>query len=369
MDCVVTRICRTSAMKLLVVGLGAIGQRHVRNIRALLGGQVEILAHRVRKLSHVITDGLEIEAGTTIEQKYGIQTFAELDLALAQMPDAVLVCNPSSLHLQTAWAAAKAGCHLFVEKPLSHTYEGVDALIELVEANGVVAVVGYQFRFHPCLQRLRSLLVERAIGHVVAVRVEVGEFLRGWHRYEDYQETYAARRELGGGVLLSQIHEFDYLYWLFGLPRRVFALGGHLSSLDVDVEDVAAVSLEYWLDGKCLPVQVHMDYVQRPPSRTCAVFGDRGKILVDFNALTIQHFDDGGALVENTSLSDFQRNQLFLDELKHFFACIEGRESPAVSLRDGAQSLRIALAAKQSLDSGQVIELTAAHQQRSRIDV
>lgn len=344
-------------MKVLMVGLGGIGQRHVRNLRALLGSEVEIEAYRVRGLPHTLTDQLRIEPGSNVEEKYNIRTHRDLDRALAQDPDAVFICNPSSLHIPIALSAAQAGCHLFIEKPLSHNYDEVEELITLIMRQNLIALVGYQMRFHPCLQRLQSLLQQQAIGQVLAVRVEVGEYLPRWHTYEDYRQMYASRRDLGGGVILSQIHELDYLYWLFGLPRRVFALGGHLSSLEIDVEDTASILMECVVEGLPVPVHVHQDYVQRPPSRTCQVIGDAGKILLDFHALTVHVFDGQGQLAETHTFEGFQRNQLFLDELKHFLACLQGDQIPVVTVRDGAQSLRMALAARESLETGNVVEL------------
>lgn len=344
-------------MKVLVVGLGSIGQRHVRNLRALLGSEVEIIAYRTRGLRHVLTDSLEIEAESDVEEKYRVRAYGDLDQAIAQGPDAVFVCNPNSLHIPVSLAAAKAGCHLFVEKPLSHSYDGVEELILLVEEQGLIAFVGYQMRFHPCLQHLHSLLRRQAIGRVVAVRVEIGEYLPGWHTYEDYRQSYASRRELGGGVILSQIHELDYIYWLFGLPRCVFALGGHLSGLEIDVEDTASILMQCVVGGQPVPVHLHQDYVQRPRSRTCQVIGDAGKILIDLHGLIVQVFDGGGQLVERHLFEGFQRNQLFLDELKHFLACLNGDQTPMVTVRDGAQSLRMALATKESLATGHVVKL------------
>jgi predicted dehydrogenase len=344
-------------VKVLFVGLGGIGQRHLRNLRTLLGDKVEVLAYRVRRLEHVVTDQLGLEAGANVEDKYAVRVVDDLDACLAERPDAVFVCNPTSLHVPVALKAARAGCHLFIEKPLAHSCEGVDELLDLVERRRLVGLVGYQMRFHPCFRRLQALLREGAVGRVLAVRVEIGEYLPGWHPYEDYRQMYAARSHLGGGVILSQIHELDYLYALFGRPRRVFCLGGHLSSLEIDVEDVASVLMEHEVDGRKVPVHLHQDYVQRPPSRTCEVIGDAGKILVDFRALTVQVFDGRGQPLETRAFENFQRNQLFLDEMSHFLACVRGEQTPVVSVRDGAQSLRMALAAKHSMTSGQVVGL------------
>ena len=168
---------------------------------------------------------------------------------------------------------------------------------------------------------------------------------------------YASRAQLGGGVVLSQIHELDYVYWLFGMPTRVFAIGGHLTRLDVDVEDTASILLECLVDGRAIPVHVHQDFIQRPPSRTCEVIGDDGKIHVDLRQNTVTVFDGEGNTTESSAFPELQRNQLFLEEMRHFLACLEGRETPGVSVRDGARSLTIALAAKQSLETGHVIDM------------
>lgn len=344
-------------MRALMVGLGGIGQRHARNLRALLGTQIEIDAFRVRKQSPVLTERFEVVRDADLETAYGLRSFDVLDEALARRPSMVFVCNPSSLHLEVAMAAAQAGCALFIEKPLSASWTGVDALADLVEQRKLAALVGYQMRFHPCLRQLRALLQQRRIGPVLAVQAEIGEYLPGWHPYEDYRAMYASKRALGGGVMLTQIHEFDYLYWLFGLPRRVFALGGHLSSLEIDAEDVASILMECVVDGRPVPVHLHQDYLQRPPARTCKVVGERGTLVADFAALTVEVVDGGGKADEVFSFEGFERNRMFLDEMRHFLACVRGEEQPLVPVREGAQSLRMALAARESMETGRTVPL------------
>jgi predicted dehydrogenase len=344
-------------MKVLMVGLGGIGQRHVRNLRAILGDQVEILAYRTRKLPTVLTDQLQVEAGSDLASKYAIQSYDNLSEALNQRPLAVFICNPSSLHIPVALQAARAGCHLFIEKPLSNDQSGLDELQAQVTEKNLVVYVAYQMRFHPCLQKAHAWLSAGRIGSVIAGRVEVGEYLPGWHTYEDYRQMYASRRQLGGGVILSQIHEFDTLYWFFGLPHKVFTIGGHLSSLEIDVEDVASTLMEFHIHGHRFPIHLHQDYLQRPPSRSLQLVGDRGKILVDLVGQTALCYDQEGNLAEEANFEDFQRNQLFLDEINHFLACVRGEFKPQVNLADGRQSLRMALAARESMETGEVVEL------------
>lgn len=340
-------------MKALIIGLGSVGQRHARNLRTLLGTDVELMAYRVRNLPRVsIAPG-----AASVAEQCGIREYSDLQEALGRRPEAVFVCNPSRLHIPVAIAAARAGANLFIEKPLSDSYHGVEELIELVERKELTAVVGYQMRFHPCLQRLHALLCDGMIGRVVAVRAEAGEYLPGWHPHEDYRTSYAARADLGGGVLLSQIHEMDYLYWMFGRPRRIFALGGKLSDLEIDVEDVASVSMECLVDSRPVPIHLHQDYLQCPPSRICQVIGTAGKAVVDLRAASVEVYGERGQLRESNRYEHFQRNQMFLDELRSFLDTLEGKQPPAVTLRDAAQSLLMALAARQSLQTGQVVEL------------
>jgi len=347
-------------MKILFIGLGGIGQRHARNLRSILGGNAELLAYRTRRLSHLITPTLGIDETRNPESEYGIRVFDDLKAALAEGPEVAFICNPSGLHVDIARKCAEAGCHIFIEKPLSNSLAGVESLIQLARKKSLVAMVGYQLRFHPCLKQLSSVLKQAAIGRVLAVRAIIGEYLPFWHRYEDYRQMYAARADLGGGVVLSQIHEMDYLYSLFGVPRRVFAMGGHWSELDIDVEDTASVLMEFSWGGRPLPVHLQLDYLQYPPTRQCEVVGDNGKVTADFVTNEVLIYRDRNLVPERCKYEGFERNQLFLDELAHFLNCVKTRQQPMITLDDGMQSLRIALAAKESIVSGRVVEMEQA---------
>jgi predicted dehydrogenase len=344
-------------MRILLAGLGSVGQRHVRNLRAVLGDSVELMAYRVRGLNHVLTADMRIEAGD-VEKKYGVTAFASLDAALAQRPDAVFVTNPNSLHMPIALAAVRAGCHLFIEKPISHTLDGIDELIAEVDRQRLVCLVGYQWRFHPALALVRCRIRSGAIGRLLSARLDFGEYLPDWHPYEDYRSMPVSRRDLGGGVILAQIHDLDYAYWFFGMPRRIVAMGGHLSHLDIDVEDVADILMECESAGRRFPVYVHQDCVRRPPVRGCSIDGDKGSIRLDLRAQTVYIADADGRQVESHSFAAHERNQMFLDELRHFLACVRGDATPMVTARDATMSLRMALAALDSIATGRTIDLS-----------
>lgn len=344
-------------MKVLVVGLGGIGQRHTRNLRALFGDALEIIAYRVRQQTHVVTPTMGADRERNVEDTYSIRSFSALDDALAEKPDVTFVCNPSSLHLPVALHCVQAGCDVFVEKPLSHSLNGIQELISAAEERKRIVMVGYQMRFHPCLRRLGEIVHSGVLGNLLAVRATIGEYLPGWHPYEDYRQMYAARADQGGGVVLSQIHEFDYLYSLFGLPRVVFAIGGHWSELEIDVEDTASILMECHIAGRSLPVHLHQDYLQSPPSRQCEVIGDHGRVLMDVHAKTVTLFTRGVADPQVYTFPDFERNQLFLDQTNHFLECVKTRSRPVVDLRDGLQSLLMALAVKESIATHQPVAL------------
>lgn len=344
-------------MKILMVGLGGIGQRHVRNLRCLLGDDLEIIAFRKLDRPYVLTDQLKVEVGTDLVEKYKIAVYPELDQALDQKPDVAFICNPTSFHIPVALQAARSGCHLFIEKPLSHDFGGVEELIRIVDEKKLKAVIGYQMRFHPCMTRLHSLVMQKVVGKIISVRAEVGDYMPAWHLYEDYRELYASQKGLGGGVVLTQIHELDYLQWLFGMPQRVFALGGHLSSLDIDVEDNVDILMDCNIDGHSVPISLHMDYLQRPSARTCQIIGDQGKIVLDFVSLSVDTYDGSGNLVESNSYAGYDRNQSFLEELRCFLRSMAGEQTPLVGLAEAAQGLKIALVIKESLQTGRVINL------------
>lgn len=339
--------------RVLFVGLGSVGQRHLRNLRRLLGDSVQVLAYRVRRERQTLNDSLQVLPGVDLEEQYGVEVCPDLEQAFAHKPDVVFITNPSSLHVPIAMRAARLGCHLFIEKPLSHTLSEVNELIALCEAQRLVTCVAYQLRYHPGFLRLRELLGAGVLGRVLSVRAEVGEYLPGFHPYEDYRRSYAAKRELGGGVTLSQIHEIDYLCALFGAPRRVFSMGGHVSSLEVDVDDLSLSLLEFARgDGGPLFVELHQDFVQRPVQRSATVIGERGKLCWSLSGRFLEHCDETGKVLERQDYSEFPRNNAFLDELAHFLDCVTRGVPCSPSVRDGALSLKVAVALLESQTQG-----------------
>ena len=343
-------------LKVLMVGLGGIGQRHLRNIRTKYGNDIDIIAYRVRNSKDTITPDLKINKNIHFLKEYSVKAYTDLNKALSQSPDVAFVCNPSSLHIPVSQRIAEEGCDLFIEKPLSNTLKGTKELVSTCKTNNTIGMVGFQLRFHLCYRTLQKLIEADTIGNVLSVYSEVGDYLPGFHKYEDYRHLYASKENLGGGVVLSQIHEIDYLYSLFGMPHKLMAFGGHLSNLDIDVEDVADVLMDVKYKGTKIPIQLHMDYIQNPPSRYCKVIGENGKITMDLaNSKVIEEKVDGNRFTYDFSY--LKRNSLFLDEIDYFFDCVTTRMQPVVSIEEGTKSLKIALAIKESLEKEKLITL------------
>lgn len=342
-------------MKILMIGLGSIGQRHLRNIKALYGDKHEIIAYRVRGLSQTFSKDMKIREGVNLEQEFGIKAFYDLDSALNEKPDIAFITNITSEHMKCAIKCAEAGCNLFIEKPLSNNLQEVGVLKEIIKKNKIIVFMGFQNRYNCVVAELKKLLLEGVLGKIVCVNVEMGERLETMHSYEDYSTTYMANKNMGGGVILNQaIHELDYIYWLFGKPEKVYAVGGKVTSLKIDVEDNCSAIFTVNKVNHKFPIYLHADFIQSPAKRLCKVIGEKGYIEIDLlkNSL-IKCIHDRD--VEYKKYEDFERNLMFINELEDFMKSVIEKKNPKISLDDGIISLQMAIAMKESLNNDSVV--------------
>ena len=194
-------------MKALITGLGSIGVRHLNNLQTL--GVNQLSAFRSRNLP---------PPGDIPDH---VQIFYDYTEALSQKPDIVIIANPTAYHIPYAQKAVEVGCHLYLEKPISHTLDDVERLKETVTSNQCVVSVGCQFRFHENLEKIKSWLEEGKLGKIFSVSVDMGEYLPDWHPGEDYRQSYSAKEEMGGGVVLTLIHDLDYLFCMKIIERAI----------------------------------------------------------------------------------------------------------------------------------------------------
>jgi predicted dehydrogenase len=332
-------------MKILIAGLGSIGRRHLRNLLAL--GEKDILLYRTRR-------------STLPDDELGdFPVATDLAEALDRQPDAAIIANPTALHLETAIPAAQAGSHLLLEKPVSHTTEGIAALRQAVQQGGGQVLVGFQFRFHPGLAQMAAWIAQGAIGRPLSFHAHWGEYLPDWHPWEDYRQGYSARSDLGGGVILTLSHPLDYLRWLLGEVDCLWAFASRSGGLEIDVEDTAEIGLRF---QNGIIGSVHLDYNQQPAAHTLEIVGTRGTLRWDNQdgsaaLYQVEHGEWQRLFPENLSGLErpFERNDLFLAEMRHFLEVARGEVEPACSLEDGIAALRLALAAQQSAGQGERI--------------
>lgn len=326
-------------MKFLIAGLGSIGRRHLRNLLAL--GESDILLYRT---GHSTLPDDELK-------QFPVET--ELDKALAHKPDGVIISNPTSLHLDVAIPAARAGCHLFLEKPVAHSLASTRELQAAVQHGRGKVLVGYQFRFHPGLQQIARSLAGHAIGRPLSVRAHWGEYLPGWHPWEDYRQSYSARADLGGGVILTLSHPLDYLRWLMGEVEALWAFAGQLGDLSLGVEDTAEIGVRF---TSGVLGSLHLDYNQRPSAHHLEIIGSQGTLRWNNADGAVMLFNASqGSWVTLPAPPAFERNDLFLGEMDHFMAVCRGEVEPVCDLEDGLGSLQLALAALYSAKNQQLV--------------
>jgi len=191
------------------------------------------------------------------EELEGFVVESDFESALGHKPDAVIISNPTALHLELAIPAALAGCHLLLEKPISHNMDRIDELRNAVAKSGSRVLVGFQLRYHPALLKIAELLSSAELGDPLFGGAHWGEYLPDWHPWEDYRKSYTARNDLGGGVVLTLSHPFDYLRWLLGPVESVSGATQLSTELEIEVEDRADVILKH---SSGALTSVHLDY-------------------------------------------------------------------------------------------------------------
>jgi predicted dehydrogenase len=331
--------------RLLIVGLGSIGKRHARLVRELIPG-VRIVALRHQSQTDMAVHGID-------------SCVTSMDEALQFSPQAAVIANPSSHHLEVALPLARAGVHLLVEKPIASAIRDVSELIDVCRERNVTLMTGYNLRFLPCLQRFRELLEKDTIGRVLSVRAEIGQFLPSWRSAVDYRQSVSAQAALGGGVLLELSHEIDYLRWLFGEMEWVSAIQSRQSDLDIDVEDTAHLVFGFTHATGEVPVIValNMDFIRHDTTRCCTAIGETGSLRWNAVAGTVEIFEQGGIAWRTLFTHQQQRDESYLAELRHFLKCVNDGGPPIVSGDDGLAVLRVIEAARHSSSSGAVVAI------------
>jgi predicted dehydrogenase len=321
--------------RVLVIGVGSIGHRHLRCFQAT--GRVT--------LSLCETNAA---LASEIAQKYGIGgVFSDLDAALVDQPDAAVIATPAHLHIPMAIKLASAGVHLLIEKPLSTSLNGVDTLQSLVQRNGIVAAVAYVLRAEPVLHEMRDAIVSGRFGRPLHVSVQCGAHFPT--NRPAYRETYYTNRATGGGVLQdSTTHLLNAGQWLAGPIDRLVADMAHLSLDGVTVEDTCHILTR---QGRVLGCYCENQY-QAPDETTITVVCQRGTCRYEAHNMRWRWMISPGDNWVDEQRGPFERDVMFINQAQSFLDALEGRGELLCSLDEGLHTLRCNLAALASAEQG-----------------
>ncbi|MCD4750468.1 MAG: Gfo/Idh/MocA family oxidoreductase [Thermoanaerobaculales bacterium] len=329
---------RHDVSRAVVIGAGSIGQRHIRNLRHL--GITDIAALRTRNgHAQALPEELDVDEISSWEE---VRRFD---------PNVAIIANPTALHLESVERIMPFVRGVFIEKPLADSLSGIPEILETAARRRVVTFMGYNLQFHPIAEKIAEALQGEEIGAALSVQMTVGHWLPDWHPYEDFRKSYAARKELGGGVALTLIHEIQLVMSWLGPVEGVTAIFPGSDSLPLDV-DVRADFMLAHSEG-CVS-QLHLDFVQNPYHREGIVSCERGSLRYDVAA---------GRLEVSCSLNgqqkvlwdepDYDGNSSYLQMMETFLRYVrEGRVRHEMDAWRGAESLAVVMAGRRSAESG-----------------
>jgi predicted dehydrogenase len=291
-----------------------------------------------------------------IRKEIPVKTSPDLDKALeTENYESAFICTPPSLHVQQATKLIERGLHCLIEKPLSNNLEGIDDLIKISESKNRAVLIGYTIRFSPLLKKIEDLIAANAIGKVLFLKASVGYYLPYWRPDEDYRRGYGANESLGGGIVLDASHEIDYARFFLGEVEEVSSICRKLSGLEIDTEDYAEITMLH-KNGACS--HIHLDYLQTNYRRSCEIVGEKGMIIWDINEGVLKQY----GIKDKEYHSHYEGlnanvNNLYMEETKHFFRCIDGTEDPLIGLREGRRIQEIIMKIKEASREGRTLSV------------
>jgi len=318
-------------MSVLIAGCGSIGRRHARILRSL----------GVRKLW--ACDPSSASCKTLAEETAVRHTFDSFERALAARPDAVFICTPPKLHVPMSIHALDSGAHVFCEKPLSDSTDGLADLAKAIKRSGNIFMVGFCFRYHVGLIKAKSYLDAGRIGRLVSIRCRMGEHFPTVR--PDYKTLFTAK--YSGAFDLT--HEIDLACWFAeGLPiTRVEAIFGKFSDIDMEAPDLVELLVRF---GDSCVANVHLDFFSQPRSRVTELIGTEGTISIEFSRwdrCTVSIYEAACAEGENEVI-ETDRDDMFCSEDEQFMTALETGEKTPLGLAEARRSLDIIVQAQAS---------------------
>ncbi len=324
--------------KILVIGLGSIGKRHLRNLLALNYTQVSVVTSK-----QIPAEFGALAAYTTIKEAFAVEQF-----------NTAFICTPTAQHLNSLFTLLHHKVeNIYVEKPLSNNMGQVAEVLKMAAGYTNNIKVGYDLHFDPGIQQIRALLQQNAIGKILSANAFVGQYLPHWRPYEDHRQGMSAKQATGGGVLLDIVHEFDYLRWLMGNVAAVSCWHTNSGTLEIETEEVAEVLLKF---SNGAIGTVHLDYWQPTLVRYCTFTGTKGSITANLAKSKVEWALHDGTTGEY-NYAGFERNDRFKEVVRAFLE--NNTDDRLTTLNDSLQSLLVVEASKRSSETGNTVSLSS----------
>jgi len=329
-------------MHFLVIGVGSIGERHLRNLLRIDG---------VRCSFAEVNPAMRERVAAEYEVVASYADYREADLSGF---DGAVICTPTNLHVPIATDVVSAGTHVLVEKPLAMSLDGIGALKRLGDEKNVVISVAFTLRSDPLFREVKQLVDSAELGDARMVNFYTGQY---WPRMrKDFPPPYAQKRETGGGAIPDHlVHLLNYVEWLFGPADKVSAKQWHLRLDEIATEDTAFVTMTF---PRGRVAQFGLCLFQRDTNMRLQVIADAGTIQMSGGADALEIFTDRTGERTSGRARAKERDDVFLDQARHFIACIQGEAKPRCTVEEAEQTLRTVLAALESSDGdGRFVEI------------
>ncbi len=306
---------------IIIIGFGRIGQRHYANLVSL--GYTNVFVHDVDQKKIATLRAKKIEKLTAKE----LQSF-----------DVACICTPTHLHVKTALLCARSGCHIFIEKPLSHSLSQLTQLQKICVQHKVRCMVGCNMRFHPCIQYIKQYIEAKKLGNIYSIHHEFGENLLQWRTAADYNKSYTKK---SGGIVLDDIHEFDLLFWLnsFSKVKKSQFICNTSGAFPISVEDNCIASFSF---ANNVLGSVRCDYLQQQYTRTCKIVGEKGTLTWNMNENIVWlHTQKKNKQLFKASSNNV--NDMYVDEMRYFLQCIASKQTPMNGIIEAKKILELCI--------------------------
>ena len=299
-------------VKICFFGMGSIGKKHLKNLVKLLNERkIEFKIDVVKRKKELDDDVKEY-----INNVYKIDEF------IPSFYDIVFIVNDTSVHIETLNLMKNYSDNFFIEKPLSLNLNG----FELEDYKDKKIYIACPMRYSSVIDYLKKNV---DFEKVYSVRAICSTYLPDWRPTVDYRNNYSAKKELGGGVTLDLIHEWDYLTYLLGFPQKIFNLNKKVSHLEISSDDLSIYIAEY--NDKL--VELHLDYFGRTPTRKVEFFLKEGIIVGDFI--------ENNIILENKEKIILLKEDIYVNEMNNFLNIIFNKKDNFNDLEHAYKVLKL----------------------------